>query len=133
MSANLDLVRSIYGPIERGDYSSSAWAHPGIEYVMADGIEPGSTKGREAVERLISTLFADLEDYRDEAEEYRELDDERILVLSKVSGRGRSSGADFVQKMAALFDIHDGKVTRLVMYTDRDNAFADLGLTPETA
>jgi ketosteroid isomerase-like protein len=68
---------------------------------------------------------------RSEAYEYRELDDERILVLLEYSGRGKASGLDVAQlrtKGAEVFNLRDGKVTRFVLYWDRDRAFADLGL-----
>ena len=71
------------------------------------------------------------EEYRAEAKEYRELDDERVLVLFHATGRGKTSGLELGELQvegAVLFQIHDGKVTRLVLYRDRDRALADLGL-----
>jgi hypothetical protein len=44
-SANLDLVRSILAAHERGDYGSVEWAHPEIEWVLADGLTPGCWTG----------------------------------------------------------------------------------------
>ena len=72
-----------------------------------------------------------LEELRAEADEYRALDDERVLVLMHFSGRGKTSGLEVGQiqmKGANLFHVRGGKVTRLVTYWDRERAFADLGL-----
>jgi hypothetical protein len=74
------------------------------------------------------------DEFRIEAEDYRELDDERVLVLTRYSGRGKASGLEVGKvwaKGASLFHVRGGKVTRQVFYLDRDLALADLGLTLE--
>jgi hypothetical protein len=80
-SANLDLVCSIYAPWERGDYSSAEWAHPEIEYVSADGPAPGSSTRLAGMAEVFRGRMSAWEEWRVEAEEYRELDGERVLVL----------------------------------------------------
>jgi ketosteroid isomerase-like protein len=130
-SANLDLVQSIYATRERGDYRSTGWAHPEIEFVVADGPSPGSWKGLAGLTEGFRDWLSAWEEFRPEVEEYRELDDERVLVLVRLSGRGKTSGLELEQmraQAAALYEIHDGKVTRLIAYWDRERAFADLGL-----
>ena len=70
--------------------------------------------------------------YRIEAEEYRELDAERVIVLNRYGGRGKTSGLEIGEaggtKAATLFHVRDDKVTRLVGYNNRERALADLGL-----
>jgi ketosteroid isomerase-like protein len=133
-SANLDLVRSIYAAHERGDYSSAEWAHSEIEYVIADGPDPGSSTGVAAMAEAFRDRLSAWKDVRREADEYRELDGERILVLDRVSGRGKASGLELGQMRrtgAHLFHVRGGEVTRIVRYWDRDRALADLGLAPD--
>jgi ketosteroid isomerase-like protein len=134
MSENADLVRSIYADWERGDYRSVEWAHPEIEYVIADGPAPGRWTGLTGMAEGWRGFFSAWEEYRSQADEFRELDDERVLVFVRRSGRGKTSGLEISQvqsKGAHLFQIRDAKVTRLVLYGDRDRALADLGLAPE--
>jgi ketosteroid isomerase-like protein len=131
-SANLDLVRSIYEDWERGDWSSLGWTHPEIEVVWADGPTPGTSTGVAGMADRTRDFLSAWEGLRAEAEEFRELDAERVLVLDHSSGgSGKTSGlevAQMSQKGAHLFHIRGGKVTRLVIYLDRELAFADLGL-----
>src|SRR3954452_24626956 len=128
MSENLELVRSIFAAVGHGDFGSADWADPEIEYVRADGFEPDRLIGRDRMAAAMRSLFGALEDFRTEAEDYRELDAERVLVLTSARGRGKASGLAIDQKGAEVFEIRAGKVTRLVTYIDRANALADLGL-----
>jgi ketosteroid isomerase-like protein len=127
-SANLDIVRSIAASWERGCYSSVEWADPEIEFVIADGPEPGRWRGPTALAPKLLDFQNAWQEYHSEAVEYRELDDERVLVLTYASGRAKASGIQLGQTRANLFHVRDGKVTRLVAYWDRERALADLGL-----
>jgi hypothetical protein len=135
VSANLDLVRSIFADWERGDWSSSEWADPQIELVMADGPEPGTRVGLGAMAAYWREFLRAWEGYRVRAHDYREISDEHVLVLLQaVGGRGKSSGVHLgrtVEQGANLFQISNGKVTRFVVYFRSDSALADLGLAPE--
>ena len=131
MSANLDLVRSIYTDWERGDFHSVAWAHPQIEYVIVGGPVSGAWAGLDGMAVGWRGWLDAWTDYRTEVDEHRQLDDVRVLVLTHDSGRGKASGLDLGEmgpNAAVLFHVREGKVTRLVVYSDRDRALADLGL-----
>ncbi|HEV2924879.1 MAG TPA: nuclear transport factor 2 family protein [Solirubrobacteraceae bacterium] len=127
-SSNVDLVRSIYADWERGDFRSVAWADPEIELVRPDSLEEDALTGLASTEKGWRDWLSAWDDYHAEADEYRVLDDERVLVLGRMSGRGRMSGAIGETETVNLFHIREGKVTRLVLYSSRDRAFGDLGL-----
>jgi ketosteroid isomerase-like protein len=131
VSANLDLVRSIYADWERGDFRETDWADPAIEVVWPDGPIVGTWSGLANAETGWREFLASWDDYRVAAEEYRTPEDDLVLALVTYTARGKTSGLEvgLVRADGAnLFDMRDGQVTRLVLYWDRDRAFADLGL-----
>jgi len=131
VSANLDFVRSIYADWECGDFSRSDWADPQIEYVIVGGPEPGESTGLAGMAKAWRNVLRTMDDYRSLLDECREIDAERVLVLVHRSGHGKTSGLDVAQvgdRGAALFHIRNGRVTRLVIYLERDQALADLDL-----
>jgi hypothetical protein len=76
------------------------------------------------------------EEFRPEMDEIRELDDERVLVLSRYSGRGKVSGLEIGKvgtERAALYQFRGGKVTKIVRYLNRERGLAELRLAPEVS
>jgi ketosteroid isomerase-like protein len=133
-SRNLDLVRSIYANWARGDFTEVAWADPEFELVFAGGPSPGTWRGIAEARQGMRDFVAAWRNFRVRAEEYRELDAQRVLVLSDLGGAGRTSGLTLAQmgsRASELFEIRGEKVVRIVIYWDRDDAFADLGLDPD--
>jgi ketosteroid isomerase-like protein len=96
--------------------------------VVPDGPDPGTWKGLTEMTESWRSQVSAWEAFDAAADEVRQLDDERVLVLSHFSARGKTSGLEVGKKGAELFHIRDGKVTRLVTYWERERALADLGL-----
>ena len=127
-------MRSIRAAWERGDYSSTDWAQPEIEWEIVDGPAPGRWTGLAGGQDFFRDLASVWEGFRSEAERYLELDDERVLVLLRFGGRGKTSGVELAQmqaKGADVFHVQASKVTKIIVYFDRERAFADLGLASE--
>jgi len=124
-------VRSIYADWERGDFSNDAWADPAVTLARVDGPAPGTWLGKDEVAAGIHEMLSAWEDFRVIADDYREVDEDRVLVLGHFTGRGKRSQMDSAQlttTAANLFHLKGGQVTRVVTYYDRDRALADLGL-----
>jgi ketosteroid isomerase-like protein len=131
---NVELVGSICADWERGDFSAAEWADAEIEYEMADGPQPGRWTGIRGMAEGTAELLGAWDGYRVVADEYRELDDERVLVILHAGGRGKTSGLRLEEtagKGANVFHVRDGRVIKLVAYFDLDRALADLELASE--
>jgi hypothetical protein len=93
--------------------------------------DPGSRTGLASMTEGYRGWLSAWEEFRVAPEEYREIDDERVLVLTRWGGRGKTSGLDLGQmrtRGAHLFYVRAEKVRRFVVYFDRERALADLGL-----
>ena len=74
---------------------------------MAPGDEhaPVGKQGVAGMVKGLSTILDAWEDWRPEGEEYRELDNERILVLTHRVARGKTSRLQVHSKGANLFHL----------------------------
>ena len=129
---NVEIVRRVYAEWERGDYSWTDLQHPNCEFVMADGPNPGRWVGADGIGEGWGDFLGAWEDFRHQAGEYRDLSNERVLVLFHFSGRGKRSGVEVEQmqsKAAGLFHLQEGKVTRIVLHFDRSDALKAAGLS----
>ena len=129
---NVELVRAICCPWEKGDFSSFEWAHPDIELVWADGPTPETHTGVTAMKESWREAISTFEKFDVKVERYLPLDEERVLVLMHNSGRGKASGFQLgvlQTRGANLFHLRDGKVTKLVLYYDRALALDAVGLS----
>jgi len=127
----LDLVRSIHALWSRGDFDAADWAHPDIEFAIPDSPEPFAVSGVEAMGRAWREVLSAWVNYRLTAEEYRELTDGEVLVLTRYSAHGKASGMQVEEistSGASLLRLRNRQVVRLIAYWDRDRGLNDLGL-----
>jgi ketosteroid isomerase-like protein len=69
-----------------------------------------------------------LSDLRIAAERIIDLSEDRVLVLSRQTARGKQSGVPIEHELGDLFTLRDGKIVRYYTYWNRADALAAAGL-----
>jgi ketosteroid isomerase-like protein len=132
----MDLVQRlglVYEPWARGDFRDTSIFHPEVVYerVGTEGIGiTGRWQGLEAIGVTVREWLEVWEDYRIVAEGYWQLDDGRLVVDTRRTGRMRDSDFRFDRLGADVWTFDGGKAVELVSHWDRADAYRALGLTP---
>jgi len=74
-------------------------------------------QGHEQVIAILGEWLGTWEDWSEEVEEFRSLDD-GVLVVSTQRGRGKGSGIEWEGRFAMLYEMEGGKITRWTIYDD---------------
>jgi ketosteroid isomerase-like protein len=61
-------------------------------------------------------------------QDFRDLGEDRVLVLSRVEGRGAGSGGLVDTEMGQVYDFRDGKIAQVRTYLDHGQALKAVGL-----
>jgi ketosteroid isomerase-like protein len=128
---DVQVVRGLYEHMGRGEYSFPGLLDDDMVYARhgrALGMLEGEWRGLDDVWDAVLEYLRSWEGLRNELEDVTDLDDGRVFVLERQTGRGRASGVAMEREMASLFTLRNGKVSRWDSYWDRDDARRDAGL-----
>jgi ketosteroid isomerase-like protein len=103
---------------------------PAIEAEVAG--EPVVYLGHDGLRQYFKDVAESFLEYRFDVSECRDLGT-RVLLLGRLSARGRGSGVELASDLAALVEWRDGKCVRVVAYRDHAEALEAVGLSEQDA
>jgi len=131
---NVEVVKWLVDAFNRRDLTGFASKlHEDVEWVPAliTRVEAGPAdefRGVEGFWRWVAATDEAMSVFRIEAEAYRDLGDDRVLLLGVLAGQGRASGAEVRAELGQVFTIRDGRVVSYRGYLDRAEALEAVGL-----
>jgi ketosteroid isomerase-like protein len=85
--------------------------------------EPDTYRGADGIRRWFDSFDEVMEEIRWDPRGFREIGD-RVLVEFTLRARGKTTGLDFGQDAVMLWELRDGKATRLDLFQTLDEALA---------
>jgi ketosteroid isomerase-like protein len=128
---NVELVKVLMDAVNRRDIDTfSAVTTADFEWfpVFAARVEGDVYRGREGIEAFLGEVDETWEEFRPVPEEYRDLGD-RVLGLGRLRTRGRASGAPSDSPWGGVYDLREGKVSRIRTFLDHDEALRAADVT----
>jgi ketosteroid isomerase-like protein len=128
-----ESVESLLARIESwnaGEEMDLEAVHPDVEIVSPlSSVQGEPYRGHDGIRQWRSDIDEQFTEWRIDMEEIRDLDGDRYLGLGRVHLCGRGSGVEFEQPLAWLFELRDGKWSRMSIYATSAEALEAAGLT----
>jgi ketosteroid isomerase-like protein len=125
--ANVELVKEIFSAWERGDFSSTDWADPEIEFSIP-GPDSHVHRGIESMGQAWAEWLGAFDEFRVAGEEFYDAGD-KVVIQQVFHGKGKGSGVPIDESPgAAVLTLRDGKVIRFEGHTTVEAALAAAGL-----
>ena len=104
---------------------------PDVEWITAieRGLAGGVYHGHKGMRENWNLMRTEFDDFSIQADEIRDLADQRVLTLAHWQFRGRASGIMVESQLALLMTIRDGKIVRSEDYLSHQEALEDVGLS----
>jgi ketosteroid isomerase-like protein len=128
---NVEIVRGVIEAFNRRDVDAIfECVNSDIEWFPAVPVSfgGGALRGREGIEAYLRDVSDTWEAYRVVGQDFRDLGEDRVLVLSRVEGRGAVSGGMVDAAMGQIFDFRDGQISRVRTYLDHGQALKAVAL-----
>jgi ketosteroid isomerase-like protein len=131
---NVDRLRAGYEALDRGDIDVVRdFIHPQAEMRDRPEIPDATTYvGWDGVVLSLRASRETFEDFHFVPERFFENED-KIVVIIKMIGKGRTSGVPVEERIAHLWTIEDGLAVALQAYTSPAEALEAAGLPPDLA
>jgi ketosteroid isomerase-like protein len=124
------LLDEGYAAINGGDVNG-ALRHldPEVEIVTSGAFldRGGAYRGHDGVREFLGMLDDAFDEFTYEVLELRELDEDRVLALLRVTARGKGSGLEVAKDAAHLWTLRGDKAIRLEAFADHESARAAAG------
>jgi ketosteroid isomerase-like protein len=95
-----------------------------IDHRAAEGApdDPGPIHGKDAVRAYMQDWLDTFDDFRSEPVELIDAGEDKVIAVTRNSGRAKLSGVETDLTFAALYTVRDGKIVRGREYWTKEQA-----------
>ena len=103
--------------------------HPAAVFVEEADVRPDADThtGVEEIRAFFEGMFNGAQEVVAEPLEWIEAGDDEVVVPMRLHGRFRHTGIEGELRFVHVWTVREGRITRLHLYTDKDQALAELG------
>jgi ketosteroid isomerase-like protein len=127
---NVEIVKRLIGAFNDRDLEVFAGiTTPDFEWTTSMmAVEREVFWGREGIETYFARMRDSWDDFRALADGYRDLGD-RVLWGGRLEARGHLSGVPLDAPLDIIFDVREGKISRMHSYLDHGEALRAAGFS----